>query len=613
MSKIKFEDGIALEAQYLNESTTRIQKQITDSFLDTHTKGIIASKSPETIVYTDEATLGIFGVTAYDSFGNHIYIPKTGIDPENNPIPTISGLLPDETGKLIHGGIPITPQTANLLVVRYATVEGEPIAHKADDGTPFLMGVDDSYELYLRPLNATLEGDVILAKITCDSNGKLSVDESVKEISHVSKGSVIAERVTVNTDTTNTITKDYGTDISFESHINAVGTGEVSYKNPHGLSAEDIGIDPSATANHQKLLHVTGLRSDNIDSTVSAMYPSYMRVYPENEDNVIIQPLSDSLNEMLVVNGVSVLPVTFPAMYSFSFGSLNQPHNIGYYLFYYNVDTSRIENAGPFPSEEDEAFVQLLNTASYFPVCSLKWDEVSYDFTGDGLANTVGYDIIPATFKDRRVFNNTSLKNFRPDDAFALSQFAPIANDTAYIHNVRLMSGRNYPKYNVSGKNLSITVDDVQVVVQFHGENPIPMESIVDQIRTSMVAVKDGVSYLRAYPRIVTEDSTHPENVGKLSISAPGSLKINLIGNDTDAAADFGFTEANKNVEATSNGIIKEMLYYGARNGIIIFSYNDNELVTQIDYFLGGGKVRRNKFHYTGDYITRVEEIVEAL
>lgn len=606
MSKIKFEDGIALEASYLNEATARVQKQITDSFLDTHTKGVISSKSPTTIVYTDEQSLGIFGVTAYDDYGNHIYIPESERDASGNPMPTISGLLPDSTGKLIHGGEPLTAQTSYTLVIRYDTIAGEPIAHNALDGNPYLLGVNDSYVLYLRPLNATIEGDIVLAQVNCGSDGKVSVDESFRDVSHVAEGSVVAERISIQTGTTTT---EYGTDISFEKHINAVGSGEVSSKNPHGLAAEDLGIDPTATASHQKLLHVTGLRSDDIDSTVSAMYPSYMREYPANTDKVIIQPLSATLNEMLVVNGISVLPVTFPSTYSFSFGSLASVEYIGYYLFYFNPETSKMEKAGPFASEDDAAFKQLLENAAYFPVCSLKWDQVSYDFTGDGVSESSGFDIIPATFKDLRVFNNTSLKNFRPDDAFALTQFAPVANDTAYIHNVRVLSGKNYAKYNVSGKILSMVIDDVTVSVTFNGANPLPVDSIVDQIRKSLIATQDGVSYLRAYPRIITEDSENPQNIGKLSISAPGSIKISTTG----AAEDFGFTEANKNIEATSSGIIKEMLYYGARNGIIVFTYNSSDLVTQIDYFLGGGKVRRNKFHYTGDYITRVEEIVEAL
>ena len=55
------------------------------------------------------------------------------------------------------------------------------------------------------------------------------------------------------------------------------------------------------------------------------------------------------------------------------------------------------------------------------------------------------------------------------------------------------------------------------------------------------------------------------------------------------------------------------MIYFGERNGLILFDYDNEENVTQITYYLGGGVKLRNLFNYKNGLITHVNEIVEAL
>lgn len=621
MNSIKFYDGTALEAEHLNKATDCIHDGMRATFLDNYTFGVVIDKSPETIVYTDGSSLGIYGITAYDEYGNRIHIDTVDDDVYGNKQPAISGLKPDDNGLLIRGGHDLTRQYTYTLVIRYKENLGEPITHHVEDGTPYLMGVIGGYELYLRDSGETIAGDITLADIAVDSFGNITIDESVRETSHVQESTVVATiNVPENSATSSTTggtTQNpwYGTNVSFADHINSIGSGAVTQKNPHGLAPEDIGIDVAATANHQKLLHVDGIRSDNIASTGSAMYPSYRRESASNYETVYIQPLSAALNEMAVIDGESVYPADFSATYSYSFEQRASSANLGYYIFVYNGRTKAIEMSGPFPSETDAGFVQLLNTSYLFPICSLQWGYVSYDVTGDNIADAYSYDIIPSTFKDRRVFNNTSLKNFRPDDAFALTQFAPVANDTAYIHNARIMSSTTFTKYDVAGKTLTLIIDDDPanaVTVTFTGTEgvPMPVSDIISQLTTALIATNDaGTTYLRAYPRIVASDYNSTD-AGKISISAPYSIAVETA---SSAAATLGFSPDTNNTSDTSVGLVREMLYYGERNGIIVFTYDSNDLVTQIDYFLGGGLVRRNKFTYMNGYITRVEEIIEAL
>ena len=123
-----------------------------------------------------------------------------------------------------------------------------------------------------------------------------------------------------------------------------------------------------------------------------------------------------------------------------------------FYLFSYDINNPLYN--GPFASETDSVMTQLKNTPTLFPICSLQWKYVTYDVTGDDVSDVGSWDIIPASFKDLRVFNNTSLENFRPNQAFALTQFAPVANDIAYLHNARLISASTAPVFAVSSRTL---------------------------------------------------------------------------------------------------------------------------------------------------------------
>ena len=622
MNSIKFYDGDPVEASHLNLSTEFTQDAIKNQFIDTYTYGVINDKSPKTIVYNDGKALGIYGLVAYDVYGNRIEIPSTPDESDGTPFPTLSGLKPDDNMKLIQGGNDLIPNTSYMLVVRYAEISTEPISHHVVTGEPHLMGIQASYELYLRPVGETIEGDIILALINVgyvDGTYEISaVDESVRTVSHIFDSSVIS---TLIEPTDAERTKEYknGQVISFTDHVHALGTGTLSPSNPHALSASDLGIDLSATANHQRLLHVDGIRSNNIQSTTSAMYPHYNRESASDYETVYIEPLVNSLDELAVINGISVFPADFPAQYSRSFKDKASTENIGYYLFVYNVNTKQIELNGPYQTEQDDGFVQLLKTNYLFPICSFKFDYVSYSVNGQNDSIAWTYDIVPATFKDRRIFNNNSLQNFRPDEAFALTQFAPIANDNAYLHNVRLLNNNAQTKFsNLTGKSLNIVIDgEHDILVEFKGaiDGPIPADEVVTQLREAFTDPTDG--HLYAYPRIISDVSGNTDDIGKLSISAPYSISIN---GDNQAAAILGFTAASKNLSVTSDGLIKEMIYYAqnsdgtiTRNGFIDFIYNDINDISQINYFLGGGKVRRNIFHYTNGYVTRVEEIIEDL
>lgn len=596
MDSIIFNNGTPIQAEELNALQERKAEAILERTTDLRSAGVVADKSPEQIVYTDGKTLGIFYLVAYNKTGERIEIPQN-TDPA---LPAIYGLLPDENGKLVYGGQSLIPQKTYTLVVRYATVLAEPIQHHVVSGKMFLTSSNSTYELYLRDDQTLQEDDVVLATVNVSPTGVVSVDESVRYVSNIPASSVVG-----NIDSTSP-GGSYGTDISFYQHINSIGSGTPTNTNPHGTTASDLGIDVGALADHQKLLHSDGIRSDNIGSLTSAMYPYYRRESLTDEEVVYIQPLSQNLNEIAVINGKSITPEQFQSVFSYSFSGMAGESYAGYYLFSYDSDSNQIVVNGPYDSENNQTFVQLLTTKALFPICSLKWAYVEYDVTGDATADVGSYNIIPSTFKDRRVFNNTSISNFRPNEIFALSQFAPVANDVAFLHNAQIIGTVSAPMYPVAGKTLNLNIDnDTEVSIMFEGANPVPVDSIIDQMLAKLTK-KDssGNTYLVAYPRVTKE--------GFVCISAPISVTI-IEDAANGAESTLGFSSANKNMTSDTKELIREMIYYGERNGIILFNYNDSDDVSSIEYYLGGGRVLKNVFNYKNGYITHVNEIIEAL
>ena len=595
MDSILFNNGTTVQASELNDAQTRKADAIKNRFIDTRNFGIILTKSPEQIVYTDGTSLGVYGIVAYNQEGERIYIAPN----ENPQIPSVYGLLPDETGLLIKGGEKLVPQKTYTLVIRYKEQKNPPTTHHIVTGQAFLTHNDSSYELYLRDFNDVKPGDVVLATITCETDGNVAVDESSHTVSTIPPTAIVG---TVNSSTDT----NYSSSVSFADHINSVGTGTVSKSNPHGISASDLGIDIGALGEHQKLLHVVGIRSDDISSTTSAMYPYYRKETLTNDEVIYIQPLSASLNELAVINGESVVPSQFSTVFSYSLKDKASEDYAGYYLCSYDVLQHQIVVNGPYDSEENTTFVRLLNTAYLFPICSFQWKYVDYDVTGDLVADVGSYNVVPATFKDLRVFNNTSLENFRPNQAFALTQFAPVANDVAYLHNVRLTSASSAPVFYVAGKNLSLVVNGKdEFNIAFKGTNPLTLSNVLSQMIDALVKVDaNNNAYLAAYPRVNESNN--------ITISAPLSLKIKPSASN-DAAPYLGFSTANMNMEAENDNLIKEMIYYGDRNGVILFKYNEDDDVTEITYYLGGGYKLKNIFNYTNGFITHVNEIVERV
>lgn len=617
MDHIEFKSGFTVTTDELNGAQTFLSSNIRKQFTDLCTYGVLLKHSSDTLVDTSSKNaLGIYNLVAYDEYGNRIEVRG-----QNTDKAAISGLRPDfsQNALLTQSGTDFTPNTEYYLVIRYAEVDDYTSpSYNIISGARAYKHKKASYQLFLRLLNEqsstsgniihVTEGDVILAKLTVDGDKNITADESVKNIAYV-------DASTVGGVITKEGAENYGSVQTFADHINAIGSGTVTNTNIHGLSAEDLGIDVGATGRHQQLLHTNGIRTDRTNSTSSAFYPYYLDESATNSMTLYISPLYTAYNECCVINGTTYMPSSFANTYACSFNDKAGSGFSGYYLFY--VDSSvensaSIKYAGPFTSEDAAEFTTLLNDATKLPICSFKWDEITYSLEN---TTSVNFGVVPGTFKDRRSFFNMSLSLIKPDEVFALSQFAPTCTDQAYLHNARIVGTNAYGSYYVVNKELEFIIDgdtENTIVVRFDGTSP---DSILDALISAFIQrdannnpVYDttGNPILRAYPYFTTE--------GTLAITASSSIRLRA---DTSTAAEvFGFTT---DVEYASDNI-QVMVYVGDKNGYIDFVYEnpaslgDQGNLVEVRYFLGGGKFRYNRFTYDEDtgLVSRVEEGVNS-
>lgn len=623
MDHIEFESGFVIDSNELNDIQTFLGDGVRSILTDLTHPGVLDKLSSEKIIFTgSDATLGIYYFTAYDQYGNRIAVPSSNTPNQ----PTITGLRPDfsQNGLLttdIVGDRTFPSSNTYYLVVRYKESKNTdiPLINAVTREIGYLYK-KSGYEFYLRlipgqtntknvELLPVIEGDILLAQITVekvDDSIVITADESVRDRAYVAAESVAGI-------ITNPNAANYGETQSFEDHINSIGSGTVTSTNIHGLSAEDLGIDIGATGNHQKLLHVNGIRTDNATSTKSAFYPYYLDESGTDAAVVYISPLSVKYNECCVIGGTSFFPQTFITEYSYSFvGRANESY-MGYYLFYVDSSLIKIQVLGPVTSESDANFTSILKDTSKFPICSLKWGVVHYT-TSDGPQSN--YGIVPGTFKDQRKFFNMSTEIIRPDEIFALTQFAPLTKDTCYLHNAKIVGTHNYAKFDVGdSKRLTFVLDgDMKhpISVTFTSSTP---SQIVETLITAFTDVdpNTGKFYMKAYAYI--------DKNGYLTITAPTSICLTSP-EATDvsansAAEELGFIDQLNVVYAYPN--IQTLIYTGERNGYVDFTYErqenmtDQGNLTRIDYYLGGGTHRYNLFTYdpnTG-LVSRVVEDFE--
>lgn len=610
-------------------------------------------------VWTDTESVGIYGLIAYDSFGRLIYVePKFNTDGSRAPV--VSNLTPNSDGKLVEGGTSSFGfDKEYYMVIRYNEVYDEtskkPVNGGKNKGTLVPSRIIPSFDLYIRNSKSDLlSGDVVLALLKTDSGGIVSVDESYRDVFGIS---VDLLRASVSSG-------NLGSNITFEDHINMVGSGTVSTINPHGLSAEDLGIDISATGKHQLYLHSDGIKTDNISSTVSALCPSYSSSSLTSEEKVYVEPLLESSNEIVVVNGVTITPTNIGTRYVLDMLNYSSEEYEGYYIIVVNSESKSISLLGPYESDTTENFLNVLEDRSVFPICSFHWGRPYYAYytltlqdmaenTEKVVANvpptrkfidcsnppdgtlTVSelviktedptthafsgsiirleesgpqywviskdiqvddkdrYDIDPLTFKDRRVFNNTGIKDIRREDISAIRDSAPMFNGSTTLYYARVESSAQLSYFQVGGKTLNLTIDGYPFMYTFMGVNELSVDQLLSQLNGELQTQIPSTVKPKAF-------INHDKHLTIVS-----SKSISVISGSANTA--LGFVEMYDSGED-----IKSIITSGDIESIQEMYYDQNDDLTDVFYITSGNYIRSHHIEYSGDFVSSVNESVEV-
>jgi microcystin-dependent protein len=329
MSSVLFTSAQRIIAQVLNwlqaSNLGKTSQLITDAFqtgIDNSTpigEGFIVVPGTNNTSFLPTVNVTTGGI-AYDNVGNRIYInpsDSTLYNTANITSTTNDGLgnlvpTPQSTGVI---NIPLTQSSFNYLWIDYLTTTDVSVytLNKITNAKQFYKQTD-GYNIIVTtvniPPNAT---SVYLATIDMTAFPIAAVAPS--NISPIGRTyfSVLSNIVPIITAQANrsdaTVTYNPSSTYTLDTHIKAVGTGQVKATNPHGTSLVDMGVTTLDTVvGHRQLEHgnaiIAGIAGTaaNAYPITSAMYAAINIVNPGNDYLTILQLLS---NEYAIVNGTA--------------------------------------------------------------------------------------------------------------------------------------------------------------------------------------------------------------------------------------------------------------------------------------------------------------------
>lgn len=314
MNRTNFFNGMDISADDLQYSQAALIQQIKDSRTDIIGKGVLSGIND--YVQLDSSTLSdgtptirILPFTAYNHIGERIESsPVFGLaldltDPSNRQLGEQGELPLEDFGweagatyqicaKYIERGARPLPQDITAI----------PYPSRIYSGFSFYAlrkGVDSLIENGVNPY-------IILAEAiyTEDTTGKnLQItNKGITQYSVISGSRIGAVPTNTKTqvyDPQNLDNSANPTEISFDDHIHAIDdVNAVSATNPHGITAETLGVDTKSVPTHERLFHSNGLLagSAGVSTTTSGFYTTvvprvslvdYLKIYNLASDELL--------------------------------------------------------------------------------------------------------------------------------------------------------------------------------------------------------------------------------------------------------------------------------------------------------------------------------------
>src|SRR5579863_4666556 len=317
MENTNFQSGMKIIKQVLtNEvstTTDAIQKRVTDI----SSPGVLLNVLNEfNIVAGTNSTGASPSVSvqtgiAYNLNGDRITISNPNdLYNSSNPFTTtpdgIGGntLTPQSTGSL---NISLPANTTSYLFIDYLeTIDPNTFTLHKITNQKLFYSESDGYQLGFSNSPSIFPAGFSSAALFLGSVGTTNtLSNGIANINQIGIPlyGINPEQVAIQTPNISgadfTLTYSYSETLTLNDHIKAIGSGTITPKNPHGLSATDIGVtSESQLIEHQEFLHAPGIVSSSIGGNASALYMQVHTSGIASENFVQIQPLVS--NELVV-------------------------------------------------------------------------------------------------------------------------------------------------------------------------------------------------------------------------------------------------------------------------------------------------------------------------
>lgn len=309
--------------------------------------------------------------TTYDTLN----LTHTTDDGAGNPIST-----PRSTGSF---DIPLTAGLFNYLWIAYVQTTDDSVftLHKITNTKQFYKRTD-GYEILANTSALNPDPSRYLLVATIDLSGAntavaANIDINGREHYRTNKLRVGIETNNVGITDRPATYSTGNLNLSLDDHIKSIGTGPVSPLNPHGLSADDLGLTESQLVrSHRRTEHQNGIAGTiQAIPTTSALYVQVVDREPAS-DSVVIKPLLNS--ELAVVDGIAFGNADFPTEIELFFDA----DATGTYQIYFDSVTGTV----------GKTVFSIIADNTKMWLASVNWDLPSLDLSG---------------FVDRRRFNTT--------------------------------------------------------------------------------------------------------------------------------------------------------------------------------------------------------------
>ena len=272
-----FGDQLVVDSDLNNIETTTASQLIKRSQAALGTSGGIGHNVPAWVA-AGVASGGIFGSPAdYLTVGKNFYVdfptgsssllrvyPGTAMDINGNLIYVASSVFITRGSTTSNTNWTSSPSATNYIKLSYQEASGSIKAN--DAGEQFYTRYTAGYFINIDSV-VPLPTEILIATFVSDSSGQVSgtfTDRRTYVRAVTTADAVILDPTTKVVATINTL----------YDHAQAVGTGTPTVKNPHGLSAADIGfvVPSSSITEHRQSEHVSGIL---LDAKSAASFQSY--------------------------------------------------------------------------------------------------------------------------------------------------------------------------------------------------------------------------------------------------------------------------------------------------------------------------------------------------